>query len=164
VLLGLPLLAVGCAPRQDPSEYEDRLDKALTVRNTAVEQLDGSKLQDEAQYRTLRDQVQGALDELDSEPPPKDYSKGHELMVDGLDGLAVLLGKLGRCEALNKSSLQDARACRQSIGQDVFDTLRNNFAESDAIYRQEGLSLPALGGDEDDQTDTGGGGDVLSGS
>lgn len=158
------LLVTGCATtRQSESEYTKRLDTALEARNGAIDQLDARKLEDEADYRSMQDRVQGALQDLDVEAPPKAYVKAHQIQVDALDGLAVLLGKLGRCEALEERALQDARACRQSIGQDVFDTLRNEFTESDAIYRQEGLSSPALGGEDDDQADSNGG-DVLSGS
>ena len=41
------------------------------------------------------------------------------------------------------------KACRQSIGQDVYDAIRNDFDEANTIYREEGLALPGLGGDED---------------
>ena len=153
------VLASGCTARQGDEEYADRLGRALTVRNEVVQQLDGDKLGDERGYREAASRVRGALEELDADAPPKRYDRAHEVLVGALDGLSVLLGKLGRCEALEKTARQDARACRQAIGQDVFDTLRDDFRESDAIYRTEGLSLPQLGG-EDEQSGSGGG-DVL---
>jgi hypothetical protein len=81
-----------------------------------------------------------------------------------MEGLVTLLDRLGRCEALARASEQDRRACRQSIGQDVFDTIRNDFTEANTIYRQEGLSLSGQGGEseaEDSLDDDPEGGDEL---
>lgn len=152
-------VAVGCTARQGEEEYADRLGLALTARNDVVQQLDGGQLDDERALRGAASRVRGALEELDADAPPKRYESAHELMVGALDGLSVLLGKLARCEALEETSRQDGRACRQAIGQDVFDSLRNDFRESDAIYRTEGLSLPQLGGGDEEPGS--GGGDVL---
>ncbi len=139
-------LVAGCTPRQSQDQYESRLDYALKVRADVANALDSNAYKDAAAYDEAAQKVNSALEELDADPPPRNLQGAHERMVDGMEGLAILLGKLGRCEALERASAQDRRACRQSIGQDVYDTIRNDFTEANTIYRQEGLSLPGLGG------------------
>ena len=146
-------LAVGCTPRQSQDQYEQRLDNALTVRSEVSAALDSNQYRDAAAYDQAVVKVNAALDELDADPPPRNLVDAHERMVEGMEGLAILLDRLGRCEALLKASAQDRRACRQAIGQDVFDTIRNDFTEANTIYRQEGLSLPGLGGGDVDEGD-----------
>lgn len=156
------LLAAGCTSRQPEGEYVDQLERALAARNDVIRQLDEGELGDASMYDAAADDITEAMDQLDVEPPPKRYEDAHELLVQALDGLAVLLGKLGRCERLAVDRPQDARACRQSIGQDVFDGLRNDFRESDAIYREEGLTMSQLAFDgQGDAGSSSGKGDVL---
>lgn len=155
------VLASGCTARQSRTEYEDRLKQALEVRQQVVGKLDGHQLTTQAQYDDAAKLVNASLDELDSDPPPRDARDGHDSMVAGMEGLASLLGRLGRCEGLGAVSDQDQRACRQGISQDVYDEIRNDFSEANTIYRSEGFSLPGLG--SADEGDGGGGGDNLSG-
>ncbi|MCW2974135.1 MAG: hypothetical protein JWN72_2408 [Thermoleophilia bacterium] len=153
-------MAAGCAARQSRDQYQDRLTQAVEVRTTVSDALAAHQLADQAAYEQASQRVTRAIDDLDADPPPSDLADAHSSMLDGLDGLQALLGRLGRCEALSKASDQDARACRQSISQDVYDEIRNDFTEADTIYRQEGLSLPGLG-DEGGDTGTVDRGDVL---
>lgn len=159
------LVAVGCTPRQSQDQYEERLEHAIAVRQGISVRLAQRELDSAASYQQAAMEVNAALDELDADPPPSDLQAAHDRMVEGMEGLAILLDKLGRCEALAQASAQDRRACRQSIGQDVYDTIRNDFTEANTIYRQEGLSLPGLGGEDEAQQDSLGeepdGGDAL---
>ncbi|MCB0877809.1 MAG: hypothetical protein KDC46_02360 [Thermoleophilia bacterium] len=158
IVLVLAIACAGCTPRQSQDQYEERLGNALAVRDSVSSELSGNQLTDAKAYDEAAAKVSAALDELDADPPPSNVKDAHERMVSGMEGLSVLLKRLGRCEALATASAQDRRACRQSIGQDVYDTIRNDFTEANTIYRQEGLSLAGLGsGDET------GGGDSLGG-
>ncbi|MCW2961003.1 MAG: hypothetical protein JWM25_733 [Thermoleophilia bacterium] len=140
---------VGCTARQSTEQYEQRLEQALSVRSKVTDQLDTRSISDPNAFAAASKQVVSALDELDADPPPRAVVDAHDRMVQGLEGLAALLDRMGRCEELTKASEQDARACRQSISQDVYDEIRNDFGEADTIYRQEGFSLPGLGSGED---------------
>ena len=153
--IGLVMLALaaatlaGCTPRQSTEQYEERLEQAIAVRTVAISQLDDGSLTTPAQFDELANKVVASIDELDADAPPRKLQTAHERMLDGLDGLAALISRLGRCVGLSEHSQQDARACRQSIGQEVYDEIRNDFGEADTIYREEGLSLPGLAGDGD---------------
>ncbi len=138
----------GCTARQSQDQYEGRLEQALEVRHDVAQKLDQRAYANAAAYQVASQSVMTSLDELDADPPPRNLQEAHESMVSGMEGLSTLLAKLGRCEALAQASEQDRRACRQSIGQDVYDAIRNDFDEANTIYRKEGLSLPGLGGDE----------------
>ncbi len=152
------MLSSGCTARQSQDEYEQRLDHAMTVREEVSAKLAAREYATPAQYDAASAKVADASDELDADAPPRKFEDAHDRMVDGMEGLSALLQRLGRCEALAKASDQDRRACRQSIGQDVYDTIRNDFAEADTIYGQEGISVPDSGdGDGQDP----GGGDTL---
>lgn len=143
------LLAVGCTARQSHEQYEERLSQALKARTSVTAQLDAGQLTTPQKYEAAAQRVTIALDELDADPPPRDVEAAHDSMVAGLEGLAALLDRLGRCEALGQASEQDRRACRQAIGQGVYDAIRNDFSEANTIYLEEGFSLPGLGdGDE----------------
>ncbi|MBC7460000.1 MAG: hypothetical protein H7287_01425 [Thermoleophilia bacterium] len=139
------LVTSGCAARQSRDQYQDRVTRAVEVRTAVSDSLARHQLAGQVAYDQASERVAGAMDELDADPPPRGLGDAHSRMLDGLDGLQALLGSLGRCEALSKASQQDARACRQSISQDVYDEIRNDFTEADTIYRHEGLSLPGLG-------------------
>ncbi|MCW2925032.1 MAG: hypothetical protein JWM98_2436 [Thermoleophilia bacterium] len=158
------LLVGGCTPRQSRDQYEERLGGALAARTEVTGQLDGKELHTAADYDAAAKKVTNALDDLESDPPPGDVENAHERMVSGMEGLAALLSRLGRCESLGEHSAQDARACRQSIGQDVYDEIRNDFGEANTIYRQEGFSLPGLGSDGDTSGGNGGGDSLGGGS
>lgn len=148
MLVALSLVLGGCTARQSQDQYEERLDQALTVRQGVAQQLDQHSYGDAQAYDAASQEVLSSLDELDADPPPRNLQDAHESMVSGMEGLATLLDRLGRCEELADASSQDRRACRQSIGQDVYDAIRNDFDEANTIYREEGLALPGLGGDE----------------
>jgi hypothetical protein len=142
-------VAAGCTARQSQEQYEERLDGALGTRDEVSGMLSGGGERTPEAFDAASDKVSIALDELDADPPPGNLQPAHDRMVEAMEALAVLLDRLGRCEALTAASEQDARACRQSIGQDVYDDIRNDFNEANTIYRQEGLSLARLGGEED---------------
>jgi hypothetical protein len=149
LLLTCALLPVaGCAARQSKDQYQDRLTHAATVRTSVSDELARNHYSSPDQYAHAAQQVTDAADELSADQPPRGVASAHERMLAGMDGLQALLSRLGRCAALKSASDQDARACRQSISQDVYDEIRNDFGEADTIYRQEGLSLPGQGGDE----------------
>jgi hypothetical protein len=148
VLVALSLVLGGCTARQSQDQYEERLEQALAVRHDVAQKMDQQSFADAKDYQLASEQVLGSLDELDADPPPRNLQDAHDSMVSGMEGLATLLDRLGRCEALAQASQQDRRACRQSIGQDVYDAIRNDFDEANTIYREEGLSLPGLGGEE----------------
>ncbi|MCW2921187.1 MAG: hypothetical protein JWL76_1061 [Thermoleophilia bacterium] len=148
LLVALSLVLGGCAARQSQDQYEDRLEQALAVRSDVGQRLEQHSYADAQAYELAAQEVLGSLDELDADPPPRNLQHAHESMVSGMEGLSALLDRLGRCEALATASAQDRRACRQSIGQDVYDAIRNDFDEANTIYREEGLALPGLGGDE----------------
>lgn len=152
-------MLAGCTARQSQDQYEERLEQAIAVRQNVSSQLESQQLGDAKAYEQASGEVLSALDELDADPPPRNLQDAHESMVNGMEGLATLLDRLGRCESLAQASEQDRRACRQSIGQDVYDEIRNDFDEANTIYREEGLSLPGLGGNEGAEDDLGGGGD-----
>jgi hypothetical protein len=120
-----------------------------------AQQLDQRTLADAGAFEAAAQEVRSSLDELDADPPPRNLQDAHESMVSGMEGLSTLLDRLGRCEALAQASQQDRRACRQSIGQDVYDAIRNDFDEANTIYREEGLSLPGLGGGENSEDSLG---------
>lgn len=149
VLVLACFVATGCTARQSQSQYEDRLEQALAVRTDVTGKLDSGQLRTPADFDAAEKRLLAALDELDADPPPRDAEAAHASMVSGLEGMAALLGRLGRCEALAKVSEQDRRVCRQSIDQSVFDEIRNDFAEANTIYRAEGYSLSGLGGDDE---------------
>lgn len=164
VLVVVAPFATGCTARQSQDQYEGRLEQALQVRTDVSEKLQQRAFADANAYDIASQEVLSSLDELDADPPPKNLQAAHESMVSGMEGLATLLDRLGRCEALAKASDQDRRACRQSIGQDVYDAIRNDFAEANTIYREEGLSLAGLGGEDAAEDDLGAepeGGDEL---
>lgn len=142
------LLAVGCTARQSRDQYEERLSGALETRTRVTAQLDARQLDTPEKYDAAAQEVNVALEELDADPPPRDVQAAHESMLEGMEGLAALLDRLGRCEALGAASEQDRRACRQAIGQPVYDDIRNDFSEANTIYLEEGFSLPGLGGEE----------------
>ena len=154
------LVAAGCAPRQSRDQYQERLTAAVEIRTSTSTALTDHTFANAAAYDTAAQQVASAMDELDADQPPRGLGDAHDRMLAGLDGLQALLSRLGRCEALAANSAQDARACRQSITQDVYDEIRNDFSEADTIYRQEGLSLPGLG-EEGEGAGTVDRGDVL---
>ena len=143
------VLGWGCTPRQSDAQYEERLDRALKARTAVTAQLDGGSLRTPEQYDAASRQMTEALDGLDADPPPRNAAAAHASMIAGMEGLAVLLGKMGRCAALAKASDQDRRACRQSIEQSVYDDIRNDFSEANTIYRAEGYSLSGLGSDDE---------------
>lgn len=149
VLTCLSLLAGGCTARQSQSQYEERLERALAVRTEVSAKLDAGKLASPADYAAAEQQLVSAVDELDADPPPSNAEDAHASMVAGLEGMAALMGRLGRCEALAKVSAQDRRACRASIDQTVYDEIRNDLSEANTIYRAEGYSLAGLGGDDE---------------
>jgi hypothetical protein len=146
VVLGLVL--GGCTARQSQDQYEGRLEQAIQVRQNVAAELDKNGYADANAYDLAAQEVLSSLDELDADPPPRNLQDAHDSMVSGMEGLSTLLDRLGRCEALREASEQDRRVCRQSIGQDVYDAIRNDFDEANTIYREEGLSLPGLGSDE----------------
>lgn len=148
LLVVVSLVLGGCTARQSQDQYEGRLEQALKVRQETSQKLEQRAFADAAAYELASQDVLAALDELDADPPPRNLEHAHQSMISGLEGLSALLDKLGRCEALLQASAQDRRACRQSISQDVYDTIRNDFAEANTIYREEGLALPGLGSDE----------------
>lgn len=149
VLLACALLiATGCTARQSRQQYEERLEQALDVRTQVTRKLEAGELQSPQDYQQESERVQSAVEQLDADPPPRDAEHAHESMVSGMEGLAVLLSRLGRCEALGSASEQDRRVCRQSIEQQVYDDIRNDFTEANTIYREEGFSLPGLGAQE----------------
>lgn len=143
------LVASGCTARQSQEQYEERVIQALEVEREVGGQMDARQLNDAAAYDAAAARVAHSLDELDADPPPRNMRAAHDRMVEGMEGLHALLGRLGRCEALATASAQDRRACLQSIEQDVFDTIRNDFTEANTIYRQEGLALPGQGSEAD---------------
>jgi hypothetical protein len=61
---------------------------------------------------------------------------------------------------VESASVEQGRACRHAITQDVYDEIRNDFGEANTIYRQEGILLPGLGG----ESGASGGGSGESGS
>lgn len=141
------LLASGCTARASQEQYEERLERALQVRDEVLGQLDQRELVGEQQYDDAAAKLRSARQQLDEDAPPKPLEPAHEVLLDALSGLERLLDRLGRCEADPKATEQQLVACRQEIGQDAYDTIRNDFAEANTIYRQEGLSLAGLGGD-----------------
>jgi hypothetical protein len=158
------LVLAGCTARQSRDQYEERLDQALKARADVTTRLDGQQLNSAEDYKAASKQITAAMDELDADPPPKDVEAAHDSMLRGMDGLATLLSRLGRCEALGSVSEQDRRACRKAIDQTVYDEIRNDFHEANTIYLEEGFSSPELGGDEDAGDSTGEdpeGGDTL---
>ena len=144
----------GCTARQSRDQYGERLEQALATRAEVTGQMEREDLRSATEYARASHEVTASLEELDADPPPRGLGAAHERMVTGLEGLAALLARLGRCESLARASAQDRRACRQSIDQQVYDEIRNDFDEADTIYRQEGFSLSGLGGGGDE----GGGG------
>lgn len=146
LLVALSLVLGGCTARQSQDQYETRLEQALKTREDTAQMLEKRGFADAAAYDLAAQDVIAALDELDADAPPRNLEGAHESMVSGLEGLSALLDRLGRCEALAAASAQDRRACRQSISQDVYDAIRNDFAEANTIYLEEGLALPGLGG------------------
>lgn len=149
LVLALALLA-GCTARQSHEQYEKDLGAALSARSQVIRQIDAGSLETAAQYEEAARTVNEALERFDAEPPPKDVQQAHEQMVAGLEGLAALADRLGRCERLAKdTSERDARACRQAIGQSVYDEIRNDFGEANTIYLEEGFSLPGLGAEDE---------------
>jgi hypothetical protein len=165
LLLATLLTLTACTARQSQDQYEERLDQAVATRTTVSGQLAGDDLADADAYAAAAAEVERAVDELDADAPPRNLQDAHERMVAGMQGLGVLLERLGRCEALARADEQDRRACRQAIGQDAYDTIRNDFDEANTIYRQEGVSVAGIGGDDDAGDDTlgedPGGGDAL---
>jgi hypothetical protein len=154
VLLALACaLAAGCTARQSSEQYEDRLEQAIATRTEVSSQMEANQLRTADQYDVAEQKLLVALDQLDADPPPRDVIAGHEAMVAGLEGLGVLLGRLGRCESLRNASEQHRRACRQAIRQEVYDEIRNDFTEANTIYRGAGISVPGLG-DDDGSGDT----------
>jgi hypothetical protein len=149
LLVAACFIATACTARQSQAQYEERLERALDARDETSDMLSGGGERTPETFDAASDKVSSALDELDADPPPRNLQPAHDRMVEAMEALAILLDRLGRCEALKRASDQDARACRQSIGQDVYDDIRNDFNEANTIYRQEGLSLARLGGGED---------------
>lgn len=160
LLLLLASALAGCTARQSRDQYEERLTAAIEVRTAATVGIEKDQFHTAAQWREAVDRVNAALDELDADPPPKDAVEAHERFIEGMENLSGLLGRYGRCAALEQRTPDDARLCRQKIDQSAFDSVRNDFAEADTIYRQIGYGLPGMAGQEE----AGGGGDDLGGS
>lgn len=146
------LVLAGCTARQSRDQYEERLDQALKARAEVTSQLDGQQLKSAEDYKAAAARVTAAMDALDADPPPRDVEAAHDSMLRGMDGLATLLSRLGRCEALGSVSEQDRRACRAAIDQTVYDEIRNDFREANTIYLEEGFSAPELGGESKDDS------------
>lgn len=142
------LVLAGCTARQSREQYEERLEHALKTREGVVQALDSKEIDSADEYKEASTQVVAAMDELDADPPPSDVAAAHDSMIRAMDGLATLLDRLGRCEALGAVSEQDRRVCRKSIDQGVYDEIRNDFHEANTIYLAEGFSLPGLGGED----------------
>jgi hypothetical protein len=159
-VVALAVAVAGCTPRQSRDQYQDNLSAAIEVRTTVSAALTNHTYTTAAAYDQASDQVTSTIGQLDADKPPRGLGDAHQRMLDGLDGLQALLSRLGRCEALTTASRQDSQACKQSITQDVYDEIRNDFTEADTIYRQEGLSLPGLG-DGGTESGTPDRGDVL---
>lgn len=147
IVLGIVAVAVssGCAPRQSRDQYQDRLTGAVSTRLSVSDALSKQAYTTKEQYEAAAQRVATAKHQLDTDQPPRGLSDAHQSMLDGLEGLQALLSRLGRCAALADHAEQDARACRQSISQGVYDEIRNDFTEADTIYRHEGFSLPTTG-------------------
>ena len=148
LLLATGLVLGGCTARQSQDQYEERLEQALVVRQGVSEQLDQDSLDDPEAFDFAGREVRGALDDLDADPPPRNLQGAHDRMVEGLEGMVVLLDRMGQCHGAAQASAGDRRVCRQAIRQDFFDEIRNDFDEANTIYQAEGLALPGLGGDE----------------
>lgn len=150
---------VGCTSRQTEAEYTTNVQRALTTRNKVSDALDKGDLRTSDQLREASEEVASARSGLDSSPPPATFTAAHNKFVETLDGFETLIRRQLRCAELDRYAAQDARACRLSIKQSVFDELRNDFREADAIYRNAGLTLEGLRDEEPDSVDEGG--DVL---
>lgn len=141
---------VSCTARQSTDQYEARLTHAQDVQSDVARALQAGEYEDEDAYLAASERVGEALVELDSDAPPGNVQAAHDRMVEAMDGLAILLDRLARCERRIEASEQDRRACHQAIGQDVYDEIRNDFDEANTIYGQEGL--PTIGGEGEDDT------------
>jgi hypothetical protein len=152
------VIAAGCTARQSREQYEERLASATDVRIQITKALTSNQFTTQEQYTEAAASVADALAALDADAPPQAVAAGHERMVEALEALEILLTRRGRCAALERVSAQDARACRMSIEQSVYDEIRNNFGEADTIYREEGYSLTGI---PDGDGGTSDGGDEL---
>jgi hypothetical protein len=154
--LACALLATGCTARQSKEQYTDRLAKVLKVRTEVLAAVNEHTYTTQDAFVAARRRIDAARTELDADEPPRSMQQAHDSMVHGLRGLAALLDTLGHCAAVEAASLEQGRACRHAITQDVYDDIRNDFGEANTIYRQEGISLPGLG-DEDEASGGGAG-------
>jgi hypothetical protein len=154
--VALLLTAPGCTARQSEAQYEERLAAALEVRTEAARGLEQSSYTTAAQWRGAADRVSDAAIELDADPPPRRAEAAHDRFLSGMEALAGLLSRRGRCAGLQLRQPKDAAACLRGIDQSAYDTVRNDFAEADSIYREIGFALPGMGGGADD-----GSGDAL---
>lgn len=140
------LLLTSCTARQSRDQYEQRLSAAAAVRVEVSRAFNAGQLHGRTQHEAAAERVERALRDLDADPPPRSAQDAHDAMVRGMQGLAALLRRVAECEAL--AAQQQRARCRDQIPPDVFDEIRNDFAEANTIYRQEGFSLPGLDGEE----------------
>lgn len=135
------VVLAGCQARQSQEQYEERLGAVALVRAEVVEGLERGKYADAEAYERASERVSAAIEQLDVDPPPRALRTAHDRMIGGMGGLAILLDRLARCEERAEASQQDRRACRQSIGQEAYDAIRNDFEEANTIYREEGVPI-----------------------
>lgn len=140
-LAAVALIVAGCAERQSKSQYEDALVRLHAGQGQVINELKERDVADVEWFDDAQQRMRRAADDLEAIQPPKQVEAAHRRHLEGLRGLARLLGRLGDCARLASRDRQAGESCRSNIDQLEIDEVRNDLAEADAIYEAEGFRV-----------------------
>jgi hypothetical protein len=135
------LVLVGCAERQSRTQYEQTVKHARTARIGVLEEMGRRKPDDEAFFKQSQERMRTAAQDLAAVSPPSDVQSAHDTHVDGLKGLAKILGEFAICARIQMKDAGEGSACRKRIDSLEIDEVRNDLEEADTIYRQKGYDI-----------------------
>jgi hypothetical protein len=141
LILVLVLPAAGCAERMTKSRYEEEVGKLMAERTKILNELPTHDGTDVQYFARSQESIQQGASDLDRLQPPKEAEQAHEMHVEGMRGLARLLGKLADCARLAQRDAGAGRTCRDEINQLELDEVRNDFFEADTIYEEHGYKF-----------------------
>ena len=157
------LVLGACTERQSQAQYQEELAAANEIRVLVIGRVDGRELTTPEDFVEAQEQVRAAVEELDQAAPPAEVERGHQRMLEGMDGLVTVLERFEACAA--EVSGQDARAvetyleeCRRRIEPEVYEEVRLDMREADDIFAASGYDVPGRSTDEQVDTSAGEGG------
>lgn len=141
LLLAAGLLTVGCAERQSKTQYEETIQDARKERIQVLNRMKTVSPEDEEFFLESQKRLDGLADDLADVGAPSNVTAAHAAQVEGLHGIADILGEFGRCARLQQQDAAKGTQCRSSINSLAIDEARNDLDEADTIYRDKGYDL-----------------------